>query len=70
MNTFGNLSLTSYNSELSNLSFLEKKVKLENTHIELNRWILQQASWGASEIEERAKKMLSTGNSIWKGTLD
>ncbi|MGB3653134.1 MAG: DUF262 domain-containing protein [Rivularia sp. (in: cyanobacteria)] len=70
VNTFGNLTLTSYNSELSNLPFSEKKVKLENTHIELNRWILQQASWGASEIEVRAKKLLSTANSIWKSTLD
>lgn len=69
-NTFGNLTLTCYNSELSNLPFSEKKVKLENTHIELNRWILQQTSWRASEIEERAKKLLSIANSIWKSTLD
>jgi uncharacterized protein with ParB-like and HNH nuclease domain len=65
VNTFGNLTLTSYNSELSNLPFSEKKVKLENTHIELNRWILQQTSWGVLEIEQRAKVLLDIANKIW-----
>lgn len=70
VSTFGNLTLTSYNSELSNLPFLEKKVKLENTHIELNRWILQQNSWGVPEIEERAKSLLDIANKIWLAPLD
>ncbi|BAY21209.1 hypothetical protein NIES2100_09590 [Calothrix sp. NIES-2100] len=70
VNTFGNLTLTSYNSELSNLPFSEKKAKLENTHIELNRWILQQTSWGASEIEERANNLLLIANKIWLSPLD
>jgi uncharacterized protein with ParB-like and HNH nuclease domain len=38
VHTFGNLTLTGYNSELGNLPFSQKKAKLENTHIELNRW--------------------------------
>ena len=42
LNTFGNLTLTGYNPELSNLPFLDKKAKLENTHIELNHWIREQ----------------------------
>ena len=70
VNTFGNLTLTSYNSELSNLPFLEKKAKLENTHIELNRWVLQQMNWGASEIEERAKILLDIATKIWLAPLD
>jgi hypothetical protein len=70
VNTLGNLTLTSYNSELSNLPFSEKKAKLENTHIELNRWILQQANWGAAEIEERAKTLLLRANGIWLSPLD
>jgi uncharacterized protein with ParB-like and HNH nuclease domain len=65
VNTLGNLTLTSYNSELSNLPFSKKKAKLENTHIELNRWILQQANWGAAQIEERAKTLLLKANEIW-----
>lgn len=65
VNTFGNLTLTGYNSELGNLPFSEKQAKLENTHIELNRWILQQANWGASEIEERANLLLHIASKIW-----
>ena len=42
LNTFGNLTLTGYNPELSNLPFLDKKAMLENTHIELNHWIREQ----------------------------
>ena len=38
--TLGNLTLTGYNAELGNMSFVDKKDKLKNTHIELNRWIL------------------------------
>jgi uncharacterized protein with ParB-like and HNH nuclease domain len=69
-NTFGNLSLTGYNSELGNLPFLEKKAKLENTHIELNRWILEQPNWRATEIEERAKDLLRVANEIWMAPSD
>jgi uncharacterized protein with ParB-like and HNH nuclease domain len=70
VDTFGNLTLTSYNSELSNRSFLDKKSRLENTHIELNRWIIQKSSWGAPEIEERAKSLLEIANKIWLAPLD
>jgi len=70
MNTFGNLTLTGYNSEMGNLAFSEKKVQLENTHIELNRWILKQTSWGEAEIEQRAKVLLGIANKIWLAPLD
>ncbi len=65
LDTFGNLTLTSYNSELSNLPFSKKKAKLENTHIELNRWISKQENWRASEIQERAKSLLIIANKLW-----
>jgi uncharacterized protein with ParB-like and HNH nuclease domain len=70
VHTFGNLTLTSYNPELSNLSFLKKKEKLQNTHIELNRWILQQDSWTNLEIENRAKILLDMAIKIWIAPLD
>jgi uncharacterized protein with ParB-like and HNH nuclease domain len=65
INTFGNLTLTAYNPELGNLPFADKKAKLENTHIELNRWILQQEHWRAIEIEKRANYLLRKANQIW-----
>jgi uncharacterized protein with ParB-like and HNH nuclease domain len=70
LDTFGNLTLTGYNSELGNLPFSEKKAKLENTHIELNRWILQQENWRVPEIEERAKSLLLIANKIWLSPSD
>ncbi len=70
VNTVGNLTLTSYNSELSNLPFAEKKFKLENTHVELNRWVLQQSNWSEREIEARAESLLATANKIWVAPLD
>ncbi len=70
VHTFGNLTLTSYNPELSNLPFLKKKEKLQNTHIELNRWILQQNSWTNIEIENRARMLLNMAIKIWISPLD
>lgn len=69
--TFGNLTLTAYNGELSNLPFSEKKAKLTNpethTRIGLNHWIIQQNNWRAVEIEQRAKFLLLKANQIWAG---
>lgn len=70
IDTFGNLTLTGYNSELGNLPFAEKKAKLENTHIELNRWVLEQSNWRALEIQSRAENMLKIANEIWMSPLD
>jgi hypothetical protein len=69
VHTFGNLTLTAYNSELSNLPFAAKKDKLNSSHIELNRWILEQANWRAAEIEERARSLLSRALEIWSASL-
>lgn len=69
VDTFGNLTLTAYNAELGNLPFCDKKAKLKNTHIELNRWILQQPHWRAAEIEKRANYLLRKANQIWAGPL-
>jgi uncharacterized protein with ParB-like and HNH nuclease domain len=44
LDTFGNLTLTAYNSELGNLEFSKKQEKLETTHVELNRWVLLQTN--------------------------
>ena len=69
VHTFGNLTLTAYNSELGNLPFAAKKDKLNSSHIDLNRWILEQANWRAAEIEERAKSLLIRALKIWSESL-
>lgn len=67
--TFGNLSLTGYNTELGNLPFREKKQKLSNTHIELNRFLLQEDMWGENEIMKRSDMMLQAALKLWPGPV-
>jgi hypothetical protein len=67
--TFGNLSLTGYNTELGNLPFSEKKEKLANTHIELNRFVLEQERWDESAITRRANAMFTTAALLWPGPV-
>lgn len=67
--TFGNLSLTAYNTELGNLPFREKKAKLANTHIELNRFVLEQERWDEDAITKRAEAMFAAAVSLWPGPI-
>ncbi|MFN7138584.1 MAG: HNH endonuclease family protein, partial [Limisphaerales bacterium] len=65
--TFGNLTLTGYNPELGNIPFSEKKAKLQNTHIELNRWIIEQSNWSEEQILARAEVLSAKAVSLWPG---
>lgn len=69
VDTFGNLSLTGYNAELGNLSFQAKKKKLANTHIELNRFILEQDQWSEKEIMARSALLLKAAIELWPGPI-
>ncbi|MCX5479207.1 DUF262 domain-containing protein [Kaistia geumhonensis] len=68
--TFGNLSLTAYNTELGNLPFREKKAKLANTHIELNRFVLDRAQWDETAIKHRAETLFSKAEALWRGPIE
>ncbi|AJP55057.1 DUF262 domain-containing protein [Pseudomonas simiae] len=65
LDTIGNLTLTSYNSELANSAFHVKKTLLANTHFELTRWINQQDKWGAQQIETRGKLLAEMALERW-----
>jgi hypothetical protein len=69
IDTFGNLTLTGYNPELGNIPFAEKKEKLRNTHIELNRAILEQQNWRGLEIALRARELSAKANQLWIGPV-
>lgn len=69
IDTFGNLTLTGYNAELGNLPFQDKKAKLANTHIELNRDILLEDQWTEAEIAKRATAMLEIAITLWPGPI-
>lgn len=65
IDTLGNLTLTGYNSELGNDPFAVKTQKLENTHFEMTKPILEKESWGVEEIKERASSLARKATARW-----
>lgn len=66
LHTIGNLTLTAYNTELSNDDFPLKKKTLTESHIELNRYFAPLLNWTRKEIEERSEKLAKCALEIWK----
>jgi hypothetical protein len=65
LNTIGNLTLTAYNSELSNANFSRKRVTYANSHYELTRTLTTVKKWDAAAIEARAQDLLKLAKDIW-----
>lgn len=65
LHTLGNLTLTGYNSELSNSPFTVKREQLLASHIELNRFFANSDHWRASDIERRADVLAELALSVW-----
>ena len=65
LHTFGNLTLTKYNSELSNRSFSEKKEQLKKSHLEINKYFTDQTTWTKADIEKRSIALSDIALSIW-----
>lgn len=65
LHTLGNLTLTGYNSELSNLSFAEKKHELLKSHLELNKYFQGLAQWKRSDMDDRSKRLAEIALSAW-----
>lgn len=59
LHTLGNLTVTGYNSELSNKSFAEKKqIIIENSKANiLNKDVINQDKWDVDTIKARAKRL-------------
>ena len=59
LHVLGNLSITGYNSELSNKSFDEKRklIKTYSKAVILNSDVLDKNIWGINEIKERGKRL-------------
>src|SRR5436305_2905648 len=53
LDTVGNLTLTGYNSELSNAAFSAKKAQLQASHVELNRYFANVDTWDEQAIARR-----------------
>lgn len=67
LHTLGNLTLTGYNSELSNRSFAEKRKLLQNSGLKMNQEIARHEQWGRDEILERAAKLSELIIALWPG---
>jgi Protein of unknown function (DUF1524) len=65
LHTLGNLTLTKYNSELSNHDFEDKKSQLASSHLEINRYITEQDFWTRESIEKRSMHLADTILLIW-----
>lgn len=65
LHTIGNLTLTAYNTELSNDDFYTKKKRLNESHLELNKYFAEIPKWTRVEIEARAEALAKKALEIW-----
>ena len=65
VHTIGNLTLTAYNSEMSDHPFHEVEVGLAYSPLHLNAGLGQVARWNAEAIELRAQRLVERAFQIW-----
>ncbi len=69
LHTIGNLTLTAYNSEMSDRDFNDKldiKGGFKESALRLNRYVIKQDTWNKDKIKERAEKLYELSLKIWK----
>lgn len=69
VHTLGNLTLTAYNSELSNLPFAKKRARLAESGFWMNREISSSEQWTPKEIELRSRNLAEIVKREWPGPL-
>lgn len=65
LHTIGNLTLTAYNSEISNGGFEQKKSYYINSHLEMNKYFEKTFSWTKEDIESRSEYLAGKALEIW-----
>jgi hypothetical protein len=63
--TIGNLTITAYNPELSNLEFQAKKKIYSSSHYSLNGWFATCPVWSIKQIEARANELWERAKEVW-----
>ncbi len=69
LHVLGNLTLTGYNSKLSNKSFVEKQTMengFKDSRLYLNKYLAEVSKWGEEEIKERHKMLVERFCKIFK----
>jgi uncharacterized protein with ParB-like and HNH nuclease domain len=65
LNTLGNLTLTAYNSELSNDPYPHKRELLATSHVELNKYFADVSTWTRKDIEARSELLADLALAVW-----
>jgi alkylated DNA nucleotide flippase Atl1 len=67
--TLGNLTLTAWNSRLSNQLFERKQEILSDSELKLNEPLATATSWGVQEIKARAAALAAAANALWSAPI-
>lgn len=68
LHTIGNLTLTAYNSEMSDSSFVEKldmEGGFKQSALRLNKYVVMQSTWGEPQVKERASQLGELAKKVW-----
>lgn len=65
LNTLGNLTLTAYNSEMSNDPFPKKQARLSDSHVGLNAYFSDLARWDRDAIHKRSRALARLALNVW-----
>jgi len=65
LHTLGNLTLTAYNTELSNDDYESKRAQLVDSHLEINKYFQGASTWKKEDIERRTEKLAKLIVNIW-----
>lgn len=65
LHTLGNLTLTGYNSEMSNNAFAEKLPQLRSSNLTLNQYFRNVDTWNEEAIKNRAKSLADIAVKVW-----
>lgn len=68
LHTIGNLTLTAYNSEMSDRPFMEKmnmEGGFKQSALRLNKYVVLLSEWNEEHIQKRAKELCDKAEKIW-----
>ncbi len=68
LHTIGNLTLTAYNSEMSDRPFMDKLEMsggFKESALKLNAYVVKQTEWNEQTIKERARLLAEQAKQIW-----
>lgn len=65
LHTLGNLTLTAYNSEMSNDGYVIKQRRLVESHLDMNKYFVDMTKWTKQEIERRSEHLSAIAIEIW-----